>query len=97
MVLESFSHDRYTNNTYVFVCFFFTGKRVQEWICVVICIALMSINFLFLVAHFKIKNFSSILVSATCGIITADFLSGLVHWIADTWGSVELPLIGRVR
>lgn len=46
--------------------------------------------------HLKIKNLSNILVSAIFGIITADFLSGLVHWIADTWGSVELPLIGRV-
>lgn len=69
---------------------------MQEWICVVVCITLIILNFIFLVTHLKLKNISSILVSATCGIITADFLSGLVHWIADTWGSVELPLIGRV-
>lgn len=39
----------------------------------------------------------TILLSTVAGALLADFLSGLVHWGADTWGSVELPIVGKVR
>lgn len=73
-----------------------SGKRTQECICVGICITLMAVNFFFILIHVRFENLYSMTVAALCGIITADFSSGLVHWGADTWGSVELPIIGRV-
>jgi plasmanylethanolamine desaturase len=29
------------------------------------------------------------------GFIAADFGSGFVHWLADTWGTAEWPIIGK--
>lgn len=43
------------------------------------------------------ETLSHVIFSAICGILTADFGSGVVHWAADTWGSVELPIVGKVR
>src|SRR2546425_7119288 len=29
------------------------------------------------------------------GYVAADFISGFVHWLADTWGSPDVPFIGQ--
>jgi ubiquitin-conjugating enzyme E2 variant len=36
-----------------------------------------------------------ILIAAIMGITIADFFSGLVHWAADSWGSVNIPIFGK--
>lgn len=75
---------------------FFLGKRIQECISVSICVTLTALNTCLIFYHIHLKNIPTIIVAAFCGIISADFASGLVHWLADTWGSVELPVIGKV-
>lgn len=73
-----------------------SGKRMQEIVCVCICITLMVVNLYFMAVHFKFEKVATICLVALAGIFTADFASGFVHWGADTWGSVELPLLGKV-
>ncbi|CAI5648322.1 unnamed protein product [Oreochromis niloticus] len=71
------------------------GKRCQEWISVILCFSLMAFNLIYLLANFHQGHTWSILLGIVAGILTADFASGFVHWGADTWGSVDLPIFGK--
>ncbi|NWI99995.1 TM189 protein, partial [Crypturellus undulatus] len=72
-----------------------TGKRLQEWISVILCFSLICFNFYNLLFYLRLEHTPSVIFGIFAGVITADFLSGLFHWGADTWGSVELPIVGK--
>ncbi|XP_009463836.1 PREDICTED: transmembrane protein 189 [Nipponia nippon] len=80
---------------HAFFLFFPTGKRLQEWISVILCFSLICFNFYNLLFYLRLEHTPSVIVGIFAGVITADFLSGLFHWGADTWGSVELPIVGK--
>lgn len=71
------------------------GKRIQETACVVMSISLFIFNGYHLSIHFQLAKWPLILGAALLGVTTADFFSGLVHWAADTWGSVDIPIFGK--
>ena len=33
--------------------------------------------------------------AALAGYVAADLVSGIVHWVCDTWGTIDTPLVGR--
>lgn len=52
----------FRDNILMLVLFCFSGKRLQETICLLVCITLMAFNFMQLVMHFKSENWYTILV-----------------------------------
>ncbi|XP_068842803.1 plasmanylethanolamine desaturase 1 isoform X1 [Capricornis sumatraensis] len=71
------------------------GKRFQEWCCVVLCFSLIAHNVVHLLLLARWEQTPLVMLGVVAGALLADFLSGLVHWGADTWGSVELPIVGK--
>jgi plasmanylethanolamine desaturase len=72
-----------------------SGHRRLEIIAIV-AVAVLSLALLFRVG---VAAFSGqlpvVCVTAIAGYVAADLLSGIVHWIFDTWGSEDTPIIGR--
>ncbi|XP_014210278.1 transmembrane protein 189 [Copidosoma floridanum] len=71
------------------------SKRIQEVICVIVSVVLMSLVFLFILVRIRLENLSLIMICTFLSMLSTDFISGLAHWAADTWGSIELPIIGK--
>lgn len=70
-------------------------KRSQEIIGLSICLPLIFFNFLHFIIYFDISKSLAILICAVLAILTADFFSGVLHWAADGYGSVDMFLIGK--
>lgn len=79
-------------------------KRIQEIVCISIASIFMfyALYRFLLVAYYRstYDEFSwiqpiTILAYSFLGILVADFLSGFLHWGFDSWGTVEMPVLGQ--
>ena len=71
------------------------GKRIQEILSITVWLALMGIDIFFLIVNFQPQFVVALLIGIFAGMLTADFSSGVLHWACDSWGSVDLPIIGN--
>jgi len=71
------------------------AKRFQEIISIIAFLVFLSLSLRNLAAYLTLSNAWVLLVSCFISMILADLFSGLVHWGADSWGSLDTPLVGK--
>jgi ubiquitin-conjugating enzyme E2 variant len=67
--------------------------QVFEAACVLGAVVLIAVHAVRLAAVPEVYHWS-VLVLILLGLPAADFLSGVIHWLGDTWGSESAPWFG---
>ncbi|MGC6550800.1 MAG: fatty acid desaturase CarF family protein [Rubripirellula sp.] len=71
-----------------------TGRKIYSVICIVLAHILLFYHTLNLAIQLEI-GWIWLAFSLFAGLLTADFVTGVIHWLADSYGSTKLPFIGQ--
>lgn len=71
------------------------AHRVVEILAILVFGALAAYLWWRLATATRVSQLWIIGAAAVAGYVVADFMSGIVHWLFDTWGSVDTPVLGR--
>lgn len=71
------------------------NKRNTELLSCFAFVSLLCISFIRICNLFFFQNIWVFLCSSVLAMFVSDFFSGIVHWGADTWGSLDTPLVGQ--
>jgi len=72
-------------------------KRTMEITSVTIFVILLVVAFMRISGNlYFLRNIWVSLCACVLSMCIADFFSGIAHWGADTWGSLETPLMGAI-
>lgn len=70
-------------------------KRTIEITSVYLFVFLLVVAFLKISNLYFLRNFWVSLCACVLSMCIADFFSGIAHWGADTWGSLDTPFLGE--
>jgi len=70
------------------------GKRIGEIVSIIAFCILFGITLSNIWEHIRLQNSWILFTSCALSMTVADLVSGLVHWGADTWGTLQTPFVG---
>lgn len=71
-------------------------KRTVEILSVSTFVILLLVSLIRITSSlYFLRNFWVSLCACVLSMCIADFFSGIAHWSADTWGSLETPFVGN--